>query len=218
MKKKKEIWLNLGSGVSLADDFINVDNFFTLEDLKNGIKTKSGPFMYARVPKGAKFVKADMCALPFEDNYADYVECSDAIEHIGMRMVPTALKEMYRVLKPGGKLGLETTNFDELARLWTDNITGKPLLTDQDYKQYLTLSQVIYGHQMSDGEYHRTPFNPVSLVYHLVNAGFKLENIVLTIYPTSSKFDFPQKSFKHMAGAFKDSVYLTEMMWAEATK
>jgi len=35
--KKEEVWLNLGSGVSLADrPFINVDNFFNLGDLKKG--------------------------------------------------------------------------------------------------------------------------------------------------------------------------------------
>lgn len=218
MNNKKEVWLNLGCGVSLADDFINVDNFFDLEDLKEGQRTKEGPFKNARVPKGAKFVRGNMCALPFKDNYADYIECNDAIEHMALGDVQKALSEMYRVLKPGGKLGLQTTNFDELAKLWTLNITGNSLSTQKDVDAFVTLSQVIYGNQAGPGEFHRTAFNPFVLGYHLRNAGFKLEDITITIYPTNSPIMLPQKAYKHMEDKLKNMVILTEMMWAECLK
>ena len=220
MNNKKEVWLNLGCGVSLADDFVNVDNFFDMKDLRNGQKTKKGPFKNARVPKGAKFVRGDMRALPFDDNYADYIECNDAIEHMALADVQSALAEMYRVLKPGGKLAVQTTNFDELAKLWTLNVANNPLGTQKDIDAYVTLSQVIYGNQAGPGEFHRTLYNPYILGYHLRNAGFKLEDITITIYPTNSKMIAPQKAYKHMAmsGAFDNSVILTEMMWAECIK
>lgn len=217
----KPIWINLGCGVSLADPpFINVDNFFDLKDLKLGQKTKKGEFKNARVPKDVKFVRADMCKLPFPDNFADYIECNDAIEHVPMRKVQTALSEMYRVLKPGGKLGLETTNFDELAKLWTLHVEGNNLSTENDFKRYITLSQIIYGNQAGEGqgEYHRVPFNPFSLGYYLQASGFKLENIVISVFPTNSPSFPPNKAYNHLKDTFKDSVILTEMLWAECIK
>jgi len=218
MKNNKEVWLNLGSGVSLAEDFINVDNFFTLEDLKKGQKTKKGVYKNAHVSKNTKFVKADICALPFENDYADYIECNDVIEHQPMNRVLVALKEMYRVLKPGCKLGLSTTNFDELAKLWTVNVTGNPLANEDDWEKLMKLSQVIYGNQAGEGEYHKSAFNPYIIGYYLQTVGFKLENIVINIYPTNSPFNPPQKAYKGIEVDWENQVILTEMMWVEATK
>ena len=215
MKKQKEVWLNLGCGVGLATPpWINVDNFFTLEDLKS----KKGLYVNARVPKGALFVKGDICALPFADNYADYIEANDVIEHIEARLVDVALSEIYRVLKPGGKMGLSTTNFDALARLWTSNVEGNSLSTQNDIDKMLTLMQVIYGHQATAGEFHKTPFNPFIIAYRLQNVGFKLGNINITIFPTNSPAMVPQKALQDFVKYTKDTVILTEMMWVEAIK
>lgn len=218
MKNKNEIWLNLGSGVSLADDFINVDNFFDLKDLEEGQRTKKGHFKNARVTKDTKFIRADICNLPFEDNYADYIECNDVIEHQPMNMVGVFLKEIYRVLKPGGRLGLSTTNFDELARLWTINITGNTFKTTDDWTRYLKLSQVIYGNQAGAGEFHKVAFNPTTIAYHLQIAGFKAENIVIHIFPTNSPYKQPQKAYAHMKLDLENTIVLTEMMWIEVKK
>ena len=45
-------------------------------------------------------VKADICDLPFEDNSYDIVFCNHVLEHIENDTL--AMKELYRVLKPGG--------------------------------------------------------------------------------------------------------------------
>jgi SAM-dependent methyltransferase len=47
-------------------------------------------------------VKADICALPFEDNSYDLILCNHVLEHIPDDH--TAMKELYRVLKEGGTL------------------------------------------------------------------------------------------------------------------
>lgn len=219
MKKNNERWLNLGCGVHLSEDFVNVDNFFDLEDLIDGQKTKKGAYQNARVPKDVEFVRADMRALPFEDDSFDYVESEDAIEHMAMKDVLPALKEMYRVLKPGCALGIGTTNFDELAKLWTLNVTGKSMSTQVEMDTYITLSQVIYGNQAGDGEFHRSAFNPFILGYLLQSAGFKLDNIKINIYPTNSQIvDVPQRAYKSIEKKLKSGFILTEMMFAIATK
>lgn len=45
-------------------------------------------------------VKADICNLPFADNSFDVILCNHVLEHIPNDT--KALKELYRVLKPGG--------------------------------------------------------------------------------------------------------------------
>lgn len=45
-------------------------------------------------------VKADICALPFEDNSYDFLICNHVLEHIPDDA--QAMRELYRVLAPGG--------------------------------------------------------------------------------------------------------------------
>ena len=45
--------------------------------------------------------KADLCDLPFRDDYFDIVICSHVLEHIKDDM--KAMMEIYRVTKPGGE-------------------------------------------------------------------------------------------------------------------
>lgn len=45
-------------------------------------------------------VKADICNLPFEDNTYDFILCNHVLEHIPDDT--KAMKELYRILKPGG--------------------------------------------------------------------------------------------------------------------
>ncbi len=45
-------------------------------------------------------VKADICNLPFEDNSFDFILCNHVLEHIPDDT--KAMKELYRILSPGG--------------------------------------------------------------------------------------------------------------------
>ena len=69
-------------------------------------------------------IKADICALPFKDQVFDWVLCNHVLEHIPDDK--TAMKELFRVLKPGGKALLQVpldpkckTTFED------DSITNK---------------------------------------------------------------------------------------------
>jgi SAM-dependent methyltransferase len=203
---KKKIKLNLGCGVHLVKNFINVDKYVDLD----GLKSKKGVYAQAVIDKGSKFVKADMSALPFKDNYADYIESFDAIEHVGFFNIEKVLHEMYRVLKPGGKLCLMTTNFDQIAEYWATNIKGNKF----NLKVYKDWMEVIYGNQAHEGEFHNIPFNPDFLGRLLFHAGFKVDKIKMVIYPMYSPQHPPSQTAKHP----KDTVQRSEMIWVEAIK
>lgn len=69
-------------------------------------------------------VKADICDLPFEDNQYDVILCNHVLEHIPDDT--QAMKELYRVLKPGGMAILQIPQ--DLNREYTfedDSITDK---------------------------------------------------------------------------------------------
>ena len=178
-KTKKKIQINLGCGVTIVKNFINVDKFYTEKQLKG----KKGFFTNTVFEKGAKYVQGDMLDLPFKNNYADYIETVDAIEHISFRFVLKAVQEMYRVLKPGGMLRIVTSNFNQLATLWTQTIANMELNDQDSFETYKSLMEVIYGNQSYGGEYHSTAFNPQFLNLLLVTAGFDPKKIKIIIYP-----------------------------------
>ncbi|MFL2709512.1 MAG: class I SAM-dependent methyltransferase [Gammaproteobacteria bacterium] len=51
---------------------------------------------------GAEFLKGSAYNIPFPDNFFDLVICSEVLEHL--HEYNDAVREMHRVLKPGGKL------------------------------------------------------------------------------------------------------------------
>ncbi len=82
-----------------------------------------------RMNPKTRFICADIRELPFKDNYFDGVWCSAVLLHFEtIEDVKKALKEMYRVLKPGGiifisvkkQLGKNKTEYVE------DEDTGEP--------------------------------------------------------------------------------------------
>lgn len=82
---KGAIIINLGAGVKkVREDVIDVDI----------------------APYAGVDVVADVCALPFRDNYADAVIAESLLEHV--RTPIAAVKEMHRVLKPGGMIYIST--------------------------------------------------------------------------------------------------------------
>lgn len=203
----KKVNLNLGCGVHLFKDFLNVD-IFSWEDLNS----KIGDYAQAEIEPGAKYVQADICKLPFKDNFADYIEMIDVIEHQPRRNVIPALAEIYRVLKKNGEFVMLTTNFNNLAKLWLEYIT-KPEEEKRELNlnTYFMLESIIYGRQTKPGEFHQSMFTPAYMAHCMQKAGWK--KVEIRIYPVNT----PSPKFKGAVYG-KNSYNLTDNLYVKAKK
>jgi len=74
-----------------------------------------------------KLVDVDLQDLPFEDNFFDFIMIKSAIEHI--RNVYHLIENVYRVLKPGGKLIISTCDWKLHYKIFFDDVDHKTPFT-----------------------------------------------------------------------------------------
>lgn len=155
-KKTKTVNVNLGCGTHIIPDWINIDNSigFTSDDFKAG----------------------DAREIPLESNTVDYLLCDNVLEHIAMSDVPVVLNEIRRVLKKGGRAVIIVPDFKNAVESWL-----KANADDQGFNpfNYLYTTEVIYGNQLHEGEYHKTAMSPGFLNYSLKMVGFRQFRIVM---------------------------------------
>ena len=190
--------LNLGSGARLKKGFTNVD-ILTEEEVRQVCKVK------------AKYVQADIHKLPFEDNFADYVEMYTVIEHIPFREVVDVLKEIRRVMKNDAKMVIVTDDFDGIARDWQSMRLERLRKGSFDLQTYVNVMETVYGSQRYGGDEHKSCMTPDFLNWALVQAGFKKGNF--TIYGKNTPV--PKIGTEP---ARKDKVFRADMLVAEVIK
>lgn len=79
-------------------------------------------------------VKADICNLPFQDNEFDFIICNHVLEHIPDDT--KAMKEIYRVLKPGGTAILQVPYQADLEKTFSDDSITDPKERAKVFGQY----------------------------------------------------------------------------------
>lgn len=79
-------------------------------------------------------VKADICDLPFADFSYDFILCNHVLEHIPDDL--TAMKELYRVLKPGGTAILQIPQDLSRAETFQDDTITDPKQRAKIFGQY----------------------------------------------------------------------------------
>ena len=141
-----------------------MDKYLTAD----GLKSKTGQYKDTVWETGGKFVQGDILALPFADDYADLIECHQVLEHFQMKDVVPALKEMRRVLKPGGEIIITVPSFAacmlEFIRL--------EIAENSNINDYIYIAQELYGNQIHNGEFHKCPMTVKLLKWFLTQAGF----------------------------------------------
>ena len=73
--------------------------------------------------------KGSILAAPYPDHSFDVVMCLDVIEHLNPNDQPQAFKEIYRILKPGGRFICSLPNLAHLASRVSFFFLGKLLRT-----------------------------------------------------------------------------------------
>lgn len=91
-------------------------------------------------------VKADICNLPFASNSYDIIFCNHVLEHIPDDT--KAMKELYRVLKPGGMAILQIPQDLSRAKTFEDNSITDPVTRARIFGQYDHVR--IYGRDYFD--------------------------------------------------------------------
>lgn len=139
---KKPLKLNIGCGENKIKGFVNID----------GEKSCNPDIVH-------NFVKKP---LPYKSNVVDEIVFFHTIEHIQKKFHHIILSEMYRILKPGGKLYISYPNFWECAQRWKQNYLGQKRFWEA----------TLFGRQLYKLDHHVCAMDPDELEIHLKNQGY----------------------------------------------
>lgn len=112
-------------------------------------------------------------SFPFEDNTFDMILFNEVFEHLRINPIHT-LNEVYRVLKPGGKLLLTTPNLTSFKGWYSLLLQNKT--PNNVYYEYKKL--MIIGHMGHVREYTAT-----EICEFLGHIGFTIERLILPRCP-----------------------------------
>lgn len=113
--------------------------------------------------------------LPFENESVGNIFCSHTLEHIEPARIPVVLKEMRRVLKPGGRVRIVVPDCEKAVNWYLKNPSKlrdprgptKPKFVPETRMGFL--NAWFYTH----GKGHRSGFDWELLSFYLNQAGFK---------------------------------------------
>ncbi len=143
--------INCGCGEYHLEDYINID-------ADPAVK----PDLLATVPP-----------LPFEDGEVDEVYAGHFIEHLDYEGGKAFLRECYRVLKPGGKLGVVVPDTREVLTRWLWGMADVIPMADM-YWPIKDLDAVNHLFLYSDvqGSRHQWMYDKFTLARAMQRAGF----------------------------------------------
>ena len=142
------VCLNIGCGNDKRDNCINLDTRKEVEpDVVWNIE---------QIP------------FPFPDNYFDEIIAKDIIEHLPFAKIRAVLKELHRILKPGGKIYIQVP---DLEAIFYKIILG---IYRDDFE---VISYWVYGGQDYDYNFHKTGFTITALKKILQLQGFIVDEI-----------------------------------------
>lgn len=130
---------------------------------------KSGEWINLDIVKGGRVdIVADASKkIPLDTNSIDEIHCIHVLEHVTRDKYEPMLQEMYRVLKPGGHLYVETPDFKGTV----DNLLAAFISGDTEAIHIWTTS--VYGKNERSGMAHHWGFYEGLLRRQFRRHGFK---------------------------------------------
>ena len=130
LERHRLLWLYLERETNFIDNAIKVLHVAPEQVFYQKFKTFSHwEYTTTDLHSPLAEIKADLCELPFQDNYYDLILCNHVLEHIPEDQ--KAMQEMYRVLKPGGTLIAQVPLEENRTQTFEDNsITDKATRTE----------------------------------------------------------------------------------------
>lgn len=107
--------------------------------------------------------------LPFPENYFDEIIAKDVIEHLPFRKVRDLLKDLYRILKHGGRIYIQTPDLEAIAY--------KVILDSKYRDNFEDISYWVYGGQDYEFNFHKAGFTIPALKKVLQEIGFVIDDI-----------------------------------------
>lgn len=116
-----------------------------------------------REPVRGVEVRADVLALPFRNGCAEFIRADHILEHLTGRQAGPALRELHRVLAPGGTVRVGVPDFLATCRAYLEAESGG------DRARIL---RWVYGSQDHPGEHHQSGWDAERLANALRFVGF----------------------------------------------
>jgi len=139
--------LNLGCGLDKREGWVNID-----------IRKEVKPDLVLDLEREC---------LPYEDNSVDEIMAKDVLEHFSWRRIEGILQDWHRVLKPGGKLFIQTPNLNSIIIKWCN----------KKIEGWKEMSFWLYGEQNYPENLHKCIFTETDIFFLLERIGFKVEKI-----------------------------------------
>jgi len=162
LERHRLLWLYLNSNSNIESQFLNVLHVAPEQVFfKKFKKFKNWTYTTTDLNSPLADIKADLCNLPFKDETYDLILCNHVLEHIIDDI--KAMKEIYRVLKTGGKAILQIPLDMEKEESYEDHTIINPKDRSKHFGQYDHVR--IYG---------------MDFFKKLSNIGFRYEKIDFT--------------------------------------
>lgn len=171
LERHRILWLFLKSYTGLFQENLKVLHFAPEQAFYKRFRNlKNLDYTTTDLNSPLADVKADICDLPFQNNTYDFILCNHVLEHIPDDT--KAMKEIYRVLKPGGTAILQIPQDLSRETTFEDNSITSRELRAKIFGQYDHVR--IYGRDYFD---------------KLRSIGFKVEEVDLSANLTATEID-----------------------------
>jgi predicted SAM-dependent methyltransferase len=118
----KKIYAQYGCGHAAHNEWINFDASPTLQlQLLPFVGLFIRPLLNTTFPKGVQYGNI-IKGLPMEENSCDGLFCSHVLEHLSLDDFRKALKNSYKVLKPGGVFRLIVPDLEFAAKEYMEGL------------------------------------------------------------------------------------------------